>query len=184
MSYELTRLFYRARVENLFRLQGSGEFEPATLQQCEIKKCESLDQIPSSMHRKLFRIPFLNPMRRSLIRGEAYVLLAMIDDRLAGFAWVQPWNRFRSRYGTNSEDAVMLGPDWVDPKFRGRGLHPLLIKSRLDALDHSTQIFAAIAEGNTKSESGYKKNGFVFEDSFFVRTLFCVIHSSRRIDHK
>lgn len=179
MSYEFTRLIYRSRVETVYSHEEPGNFDPSSSPPCEIKIFTTLQQIPATMQSKLFWLPLLHPMRRGLIRGEARVYVATIDDQLAGYAWVQGWDRFRSRYGKAFEDAIMLGPDWVDPQFRGRGLHPLLIRARLAGLDRNKPIVAVFREDNEASISGFKKNGFVFRQRFHVRTFLTLFHFSK-----
>lgn len=97
-------------------------------------------------------------MRRN---GAVLAVLPGVES-IIGYGWIQQWAPLRREFGWLAEDAVCLGPFWVHPSYRGRGVYGrLLTHTVVEAMRRgATNVFIWTDDGNRASAHGIERAGF------------------------
>jgi RimJ/RimL family protein N-acetyltransferase len=104
---------------------------------------------------------------RETLDGKGKCVVGLFDtDRLIGFAGVFPWR----------DDATghtgVLGMDYIEPAYRGRGLSRLLYQRRIEwglNQKHLTRLVISHREGNEASRRANQAFGFEYQGRETIR---------------
>lgn len=101
-----------------------------------------------------------NVMAIRMRRGHATLLVLHRGGKVAAYGWLQSWRLFKDKFGPIAQNAVMLGPYYTAPDYRGQGLYGILLAEslRLAPLDKLPVIFTT--PDNQPSLRGIEKAGF------------------------
>lgn len=181
----LGRLIYRTGIHEVFEREEDKLFDSnaaeSELGGYSLSMYDTYSGIPTWLQKELFKST-LSPMRKRLENASAKIYVVVDGDSLIASAWTQSMTPFLSRYGMEFENAIMLGPDWTHPNFRGKGLHPFLIRKRIESADAGTRLLAVVEGGYKDSIKGFVKNGFVLKKRCRVSTLVSLWHLSKELD--
>lgn len=109
-------------------------------------------------------------MRRN---GAVLAVLPGVES-IIGYGWIQQWAPLRREFGWLAEDAVCLGPFWVHPNYRGRGVYGrLLTHTVVEAMRRgATNVFVWTDDGNRSSAHGIERAGFESVGRYHITLWF------------
>jgi len=90
----------------------------------------------------------------------AEIVVLSAGEELVAYGWLQKWAPFRRLYSSISSSGVMIGPAWTSPRWRGHGIHVLMLKKRLNLAPLSQKVFSFVEEKNHASRKGLIRSGF------------------------
>lgn len=182
----LSRLLYRSSLHDVFERSGDLLFDSDKVdfdvQDISYLELDSMTTMPAWLEEKVFASSLVNPMKKRLESEGAKLFVLHKNTDLLASAWTQSMQAFRSRYGDEFAEATMLGPDWTHLEWRGKGMHPYLIRKRVEALGDQERLVAVVESGYKSSIAGFTKNGFSFKKRCRVTTIGSLWHQSRTID--
>lgn len=94
---------------------------------------------------------------------DSRLLMLRYETRVIAYGWCQTWRPLLKEFWWLNNDGICLGPFWVHPEERGRGLYgELLKKSILEAsrIWPKKQIYIWAEASNHSSIRGIEKIGF------------------------
>jgi GNAT superfamily N-acetyltransferase len=124
-------------------------------------------EIPKQIRPQLFRTKFYNTMLRRIKKGQASVICLIYHADLIAYGWIQSWKPFRRRFASLSDDAIMLGPYWTKPEFRGKGIYKRLLKHSMSLNREREKNLLIFAQPeNHSSIAGIRSVGFKYIGEF------------------
>lgn len=115
--------------------------------------------IPPAIYQALFPYGYsllLHRMKHQM----AEIVALSAGEELVAYGWMQKWAPFRRLYKSISSSGTMIGPAWTSPRWRGRGIHVLMLKKRLYLAPLSQRVFSFVEEKNHASRKGLIRSGF------------------------
>jgi hypothetical protein len=133
-------------------------------------------EIPNAIKEKVVKYHLINPLYYRLKSGIATLLTIQNNRDLIAYGWIQKWKPFKKKFGWFVKgEAIMLGPYWTSPDYRGRGYYSELLRKSIFLADNNLQLVIYTAKSNLKSRKGIEKEGFKFLGTFkIIFLLRCI----------
>ncbi|MBN2411010.1 GNAT family N-acetyltransferase [candidate division KSB1 bacterium] len=146
--------------------QGEGQIDP------EVTVFTKYSELDKSFRRIILPYPLINPMFYRFKHPAVKLLTIHNETELFAFGWIQLCKHYyKKSFGDFVPDAMLLGPYWTNPDWRGKGYYGRLMLHSLALVEKDRKILISTRTNNYPSIRGIEKSGFRL-NGCFKRVVF------------
>jgi hypothetical protein len=172
----IKKFFFESNTYSIYTYVHQDTPEPPNPSDVEI--FNKYSDIPYTIRENVLKYHLINPLYYRIQSGLATLLTIMNNSELIAYGWIQKWEPFKKKFGwVANNEAIMLGPYWTNPDYRGKGYYGQLLRKSIILSKSKVCLIIYTDKSNLASRKGIEKEGFSHFGDFKI--VFVLRHFTK-----